>query len=107
VPRCAECRFRSSVSLVLTFVSTLAGAVIAPFVPFRLWPGIAVPAAPHASGSGASGYATVIGFVLGFVVAMLGIALHRRLSGLRPLTTYPSVIRLRQEGWHFPVHPSL
>jgi len=87
----------------MTFVSTVAGAIVVPFVQSRFWPDID---GPQPGNSGLAGAATMIGVVLGFVAAMLGIALHGRLSGLRPLTTHPAVIRLRQAGWHFPVYSS-
>jgi hypothetical protein len=48
---------------------------------------------------------TAPGFLLGFVFSILGIALHRRLSGRQSVASYPPVIRLRQEGWHYPVYP--
>jgi hypothetical protein len=83
--------------LVFTFVSTATGAIVAPFVQSRLW--------PDSIGNSANAHvATMAGVVLGFAAAGLGIALHGWLSHLRPLTTYPAVIRLRQEGWYFPVH---
>jgi hypothetical protein len=103
VPRCADCRFRSGISVVKTFVSAIAGAIVIPVVGSRLWPDVD---GLHPGNSGLADGMTIIGVVLGFVVAMLGIALHRRFAGLRPLTTYPPVIRLRKEGWHFPVSSS-
>ena len=102
VPRCTECRFRGLVSVAMTFVITIAGAVAAPYVQSRFLPNIDAPAGLHAGGSGSDAAATMIGVVLGFTAAMVGIALHRRLSGHRPLITYPPVIRLRRDGWHFP-----
>ena len=70
-------------------------AIAAPHAQSRFLPNIDAPAGSHAA-------ATMIGVVLGFTATMAGIALHRRLSGHQPLTTYPPVVRLRQEGWHFP-----
>jgi hypothetical protein len=87
--------------VVITFVSTVAGAIVVPFVQSRFWPDID---GQQTGNSGLAAAARMIGVVLGFGAALLGIALHGRLSGIRPLTTYPAVIRLRQEGWHFPIH---
>ena len=102
VPRCSECRVRSRVAVAMTFVSAIVGAIVTPFVWSRFWPDVDALSGLHTGGSGLRGAAPGIGLVLGFVVGLLGMALQGRILGLQPLTTYPYVIRLRQQGWHFP-----
>jgi hypothetical protein len=55
-----------------------------------------------AVGAGGGWTTTWVAAVIGFVVALLGVALHRRLSGFRSLNSYPTVVTLRQAGWHYP-----
>jgi hypothetical protein len=43
-----------------------------------------------------------VGFLLGFLVAVLGVALRRRSLGLQSLKTYPPLVALRGEGWQWP-----
>jgi hypothetical protein len=96
VPRCRACRSRAQLSILIVFGSTLAGAIAFPALQSRFW-----PQAPTSVGT----QMTAAGLLLGFVLSMLGIALHRELSGRRSVASYPAVISLRQEGWHYPVYP--
>jgi hypothetical protein len=93
---------RNRVTVVMAFVGMIAGAVAAPVLQSRFWPDAAAPGGLHVSGASSSGTATIVGVVLGFAAAAAGTALLRRLAGRRPLTTHPAVVRLQQEGWHFP-----
>jgi hypothetical protein len=66
------------------------------------WPPLEAPSWLLLSHPGLGGIATGIGAVLGFMAAVLGVALHRRASGIRALNTYPPVVRLRKAGWRYP-----
>lgn len=103
VPRCPDCRLRTLVSIGIIFAVTLAAMIAAPILQSVLWPRLSLPFWLVASDQGTGNTATGVGLVLGFVVALLSVVLHRRLSGIRPVTTYPPVVMLRREGWHFPV----
>ncbi|HTW73073.1 MAG TPA: hypothetical protein VME47_24565 [Acetobacteraceae bacterium] len=96
VPRCGRCRQRSGVSIAFVFTCAGLGAVAGRALP--------LPADWHASPPGGSA-GLAIGLVAGFVAAMLALALYRHLAGIRAVTTYPPVVRLRREGWHFPYRP--
>jgi len=102
VPRCRNCRGRNRRSAMITLGGMAVGALVAPIVQSRFWPQTETSAWLQVSHEGIGGTANGIGLVVGFVAAMLGIALHRRLSGLRSLGTYPPVIFLLHAGWHYP-----
>lgn len=104
VPRCANCRYRNRLSAVIVLGSAIVGAIVAPIVPSSYWPQIHMPAwlFPNISHEGTGDAATGIGIVLGLAAGMLGVALHRRLSGFRSLNTCPPVVRLRRAGWYYP-----
>jgi hypothetical protein len=90
---------------LIVFASTLASAITLPALQSRFWPRLEAPTWVFESHQGIGTFMTAPGFLLGFVFSMLGIALHRRLSDRRSVASYPPVIRLRQEGWHYPVYP--
>jgi hypothetical protein len=71
--------------------ASIAGAILGPVVHTHLFPN-AHPTLPSGG----------IGVVVGFVVGIAGMALHRRLSGCRSVGTYPPVVQLRREGWSYP-----
>lgn len=106
VPRCRACRSRTQLSLLIVFGSSLASAIAWPALQSRLWPQLEAPTWIYESHEGGGTLMTAAGLLLGFVLSMLGIALHRRLSGRRSVASYPPVISLRQEGWHYPVYPA-
>ena len=91
VPRCDACRGRGDDGIVLLFVGMIAGAIAAPMMR-ALW------FANIASG----GTASVIGLVVGALLAICGVAWRRRSLGLRALNAYPPVLALRQAGWSPP-----
>lgn len=82
--------------------SAAAGAIALPVLQSLFWPGIEAPAWLLVGNEGMGGTATGIGAVLGFVAALLCAALHRRLSGIRALNTYPPVRMARRAGWQYP-----
>jgi hypothetical protein len=86
VPRCANCRWRNRLSVTICFGGAATGAIVFPQV----------------SHEGVGGTTTGVAAVIGFVVALLGVSLHRRLSGFRSLNSYPAVVTLRQAGWRYP-----
>jgi hypothetical protein len=86
VPRCVNCRSRNRLSVMICFGGAAAGVIV-----FQ-----------QLGHEGVSGTTTWVAAVTGFVVALLGVALHRRLSGFRSLNSYPQVVTLRQTGWHYP-----
>ena len=102
VPRCARCRSRNRLSVMICFGGAIAGAIVFTILQSRFWPQIEKPTWLSVSHEGVGGTTTWIGAVAGFVVAILGVALHRRLSGFRSLNSYPPVVMLRQAGWHYP-----
>jgi hypothetical protein len=102
VPRCVRCRSRNRLSVTICFVGAAVGAIVFPILQSLLWPHIAMPVWLHTDHEGVGGTTIWIGAVAGFVVALLGVALHRRLSGFRSLNSYPPVVMLRQAGWHYP-----
>jgi hypothetical protein len=102
VPRCANCRFRNRLSVTIVLGSAAIGAIVAQIVKSLFWPQLPAPAWLHVGDNGVGGTVTGVGLVLGFAVAVLCVALNRRLSGLRSLGTYPPVVALRRAGWHYP-----
>jgi len=94
VPRCAWCRQRTGFSIAFILASAGFAALVGPALP--------LPTNWHGS-PGGGGAGPAIGMVLGFVGAALVAALWRRMGGIRPVTTFPPVVRLREEGWHFPL----
>jgi hypothetical protein len=101
VPRCGACR-----SWVGGWVAVLATVAVAAGIAGTIIEGFAFPdvAAPswlkvHHQGIGNVG--TVIGFVLGFTVALLGMAWERKRSGRQSANNYPPVVSLRKLGWSF------
>lgn len=92
--------------MLIVFGSTLASAIALSALQSRFWPQLEAPTWIYESHEGIGTFMTASGLLLGFVLSMLGIALHRRLSGRRSVASYPPVIRLRQEGWHYPVYPA-
>jgi hypothetical protein len=102
VPRCARCRSRNQLSVMICFGAAVAGAIVFPILRSQFWPQIETPTWLSVSHEGIGGTTTWIGAVAGFVAAILGVALHRRLSGFRSLNSYPPVVMLQQVGWHYP-----
>src|SRR5580692_929855 len=102
VPRCAGCRFRNHLSVIITAAVAFAGAIVAPAVQSLIRLYTTLPAWLQDSQGGATGATYAVGAVVGFVLALVGIGLHRRLSGLRSMGIYPPVIFLMQAGWHYP-----
>ena len=102
VPRCARCRLRNQLSVMICFGGAALGAIVFPVLLSRFWPHIETPTWLSESHEGVGGTRIWIGAVLGFVVALMGVALHRRFSGFRSLNLYPTVVMLRQAGWHYP-----
>ncbi|HUC66204.1 MAG TPA: hypothetical protein VMA53_12280 [Stellaceae bacterium] len=106
VPRCRACRSRTQLSLLIVFAGTLASAIALPALQSRFWPRLEAPTWVFESHQGVGTLMTAAGLLLGFVLSMLGISLDREFSGRRSVASYPPVIRLRQEGWHYPVYPA-
>lgn len=102
VPRCPNCRFRARLSVTLVLGSAVAGAIVAPILQSLLWPHFAAPRWIRAGHRGNGGPATGIGFVIGLLLALLAVAVHRRLARIRSANSYPPVKMLRQAGWHYP-----
>ncbi|SDS88366.1 hypothetical protein [Bradyrhizobium canariense] len=102
VPRCAGCRSRNRLSAAIVLGGTVSGAIILPILQSLFWPQLTAPGWLIVSHEGIGNLATGIGAVLGFAAALLGVVLHRRLSGIRSLNAYPPVVTLRQTGWRHP-----
>lgn len=105
VPRCAGCQSRTRVSIAIIFGSAFVGAIIAPVLRSIFWPHLEPPSwlkAGYWAHEGVGGPATGVGIVLGFLVALAGVALQDRRLHLRSVTDYPPVPMLRQAGWDFP-----
>ena len=104
VPRCAACRGRGQDSIVILFVCMIAGAIIAPILQSLFWPNVGPPSWMHilTHRHAPVGAVSAIGAVVGALVAISGVALHRRRLGLRALNAYPPVLALKRAGWHEP-----
>jgi hypothetical protein len=101
VPRCLACRARNRAAMIAAFLAAAIGAAVMP----ALWSHFGPRGGPPRWWSGGEDPSHVmigVGLVLGFVVAILGIALRRRLLRLRPYKTYPPVVALRARGWNWP-----
>ena len=100
VPRCRTCRARNRGSIVTVFLAAALGCIVVP----TAWSFFGPRQPPlWLFGGETPGHIMIgVGFVLGFVVAVLGVALRRRLSGLRSLKTYPPLVALRGQGWQWP-----
>jgi hypothetical protein len=101
MPRCGDCRSWVSgwiaVLAIVTVVAGIAGTLIQSFV----FPEAAAPSWLKVHYHGIGNVGTVIGIVLGFVAALLGMAWERKRSGRQSANTYPPVVSLRQLGWSF------
>jgi uncharacterized protein (TIGR03382 family) len=91
VPRCRACRARNRTSVIAVLLGAAFGAVVVPAVWTRVEPT-----------SGGEHVMIGAGFILGFVVALLGVVLRRRRLGLRSLRDYPPIETLRAGGWQWP-----
>ena len=101
VPRCLACRARNRAAVITAFLAAVIGAAVMPTV----WSHFGPRGGPPRRLSGGEDPSHVmigVGLVLGFVVAMLGIALRRRLLRHRPFNTYQPVVALRARGWNWP-----
>jgi len=101
IPRCRTCRTRNRGTAVTILIATVSGALVLPALrsAFRQadgsppwWLGCDTP--DHIM--------TGVGMILGFLIAVLGIAVHKRRLGLRSLNSYPPVVALRRSGWQWP-----
>jgi len=97
VPRCAACQARNRLTIAIALCSLPIGAMALPL----LWPRTFSPAWLQAGHEGPLGNLAALGAVAGFAIAVAGIALHRRLSGLRSLNDYPAIVTVRQAGWSY------
>ena len=94
VPRCRACRTRNRASVVTVFYVAAGGAAVAPAV----WSDLGLRGRwPDMDSS-----MVVIGSVLGFAVAIAGVAWRRRWLHLRSIMTYPPIVALRTRGWWWP-----
>jgi hypothetical protein len=99
VPRCRTCRARGRASVITVFLATALGAAVMP----AMWSHFGPRGGPPLWLFGeASGHVMVgVGLIVGFVVGLLGVAVRRRLLGLRTLNTYPPIVALRGRGWQW------
>jgi len=104
VPRCAACRSRSRTGIAMVLGAALIGGIAATVLQRWFWPQAAPPAWMHYTQSGIGSFVTGPGLVLGFVLALLAVALRNRRLGIRSVMTYPPVVQLRRIGWQFPAN---
>jgi len=104
IPRCPACRTRNRTSYFLVLGAGCLGAIVAPILQALFWPDFQTPSWMNASSEGL-GTTTVIGFLVGFLLAILALFIGRRGTGLRPLNTYPLLIRMQEAGWRIPEAP--
>ena len=93
VPRCANCRSRSWLSIAIVILGLIAGEIAYPILRRMFLPWLDTPDWSEAS----FGW----GGLVGSVVALLGVAIHRVRTGRRSLNSYPSVVALRKVGWSY------
>lgn len=104
VPRCIRCKVRTRRSNAVVPAGALAGAVVGPIFWSTFGQRFRVPAWLHFGyqSEGILGTPVALGLVIGFIVALLGVAFKNHRLHLRSVTDYPAVLKLRQEGWNFP-----
>jgi amino acid transporter len=101
MPRCGSCRSWVSgwiaVLAVVVVMAGIAGTLVQSFV----FPAAVAPAWLKVHHHGIGNVGTGIGLILGFIVALLGMAWERKRSGRQSANTYPPVVSLRRLGWSF------
>jgi hypothetical protein len=100
VPRCRDCRARMRSAVVTVFAWSIGGLILVPV----LWAhfGGQGGARPWWSGGEDADHLMVgAGAVLGFVGAVIAIAVNRRRLGLRALNDFPPLAALRGIGWQW------
>jgi hypothetical protein len=91
---------RTGIALVFGFAAfaAIAGTVMQAV----FWPHAKAPSWLNYTHEGIGNTGTGIGSILGFVLALWGVAWRNRRQGIRSLMKYPPVMQLWQIGWRIP-----
>lgn len=99
MPRCGGCRSWVSRWIAVVATVTVAAGIAGTSAQSVFFSEAAPPPWLKVYQEGIGNVGTGIGLVLGFVVALLGMAWKRKRSGRRSANAYPPVVSLRKLGW--------